>query len=136
MDYEIEITFAPILCKIDVNAGENGSVTADKSEVNYGESTNITITANKGYCIDEVKVNGEDKKTSVTRSGENTYKLSIEILQVNQTKYQFHLKSILKWNPATTSGTRMTLFDHQVTEHLCLIKMLQLFLVRKRTALN
>lgn len=66
MDYEIEITFAPILCKIDVNAGENGSVTADKSEVNYGESTNITITANKGYCIDEVKVNGEDKKTSVT----------------------------------------------------------------------
>lgn len=62
MDYEIEITFAPILCKIDVNAGENGSVTADKSEVNYGESTNITITANKGYCIDEVKVNGEDKK--------------------------------------------------------------------------
>lgn len=78
MDYEIEITFAPILCKINVNAGENGSVTADKSEVNYGESTNITITANKGYCIDEVKVNGEDKKTSVTRSGENTYKLSIE----------------------------------------------------------
>ena len=77
MDYEIEITFAPILCKIDVNAGENGSVTADKSEVNYGESTNITITANKGYCIDEVKVNGEDKKTSVTRSGENTYNLSI-----------------------------------------------------------
>ena len=135
MDYEIEITFAPILCKIDVNAGENGSVTADKSEVNYGESTNITITANKGYCIDEVKVNGEDKKTSVTRSGENTYKLSIENI-TSESKYRFHLKSILKWNPATTSGTRMTLFDHQVTEHLCLIKMLQLFLVRKRTALS
>ena len=48
MDYEIEITFAPILCKIDVNAGENGSVTADKSEVNYGESTTSTISANKG----------------------------------------------------------------------------------------
>lgn len=127
MDYEIEITFAPILCKIDVNAGENGSVTADKSEVNYGESTNITITANKGYCIDEVKVNGEDKKHPLHEVAKTHISFQLKILQVNQTKYQFHLKSILKWNPATTSGTRMTLFDHQVTEHLCLIKMLQLF---------
>ena len=78
MDYEIEITFAPILCKINVNAGENGSAKAEKSVVNYNESTDVTIIANEGYCIDEVKVNGEDKKTSVTRSGENTYKLSIE----------------------------------------------------------
>lgn len=92
MDYEIEITFAPILCKIDVNAGENGSVTADKSEVNYGESTNITITANKGYCIDEVKVNGEDKKTSVTRSGENTYKLSIENITSESNKVSVSFK--------------------------------------------
>ena len=92
MDYEIEITFAPILCKIDVNAGENGSVMADKSEVNYGESTNITITANKGYCIDEVKVNGEDKKTSVTRSGENTYKLSIENITSESNKVSVSFK--------------------------------------------
>ena len=92
MDYEIEITFAPILCKIDVNAGKNGSVTADKSEVNYGESTNITITANKGYCIDEVKVNGEDKKTSVTRSGENTYKLSIENITSESNKVSVSFK--------------------------------------------
>ena len=92
MDYEIEITFAPILCKIDVNAGENGSVTAVKSEVNYGESTNITITANKGYCIDEVKVNGEDKKTSVTRSGENTYKLSIENITSESNKVSVSFK--------------------------------------------
>lgn len=92
MGYEIEITFAPILCKIDVNAGENGSVTADKSEVNYGESTNITITANKGYCIDEVKVNGEDKKTSVTRSGENTYKLSIENITSESNKVSVSFK--------------------------------------------
>ena len=92
MDYEIEITFAPILCKIDVNAGENGSVTADKSEVSYGESTNITITANKGYCIDEVKVNGEDKKTSVTRSGENTYKLSIENITSESNKVSVSFK--------------------------------------------
>ena len=92
MDYEIEITFAPILCKIDVNAGENGSVTADKSEVNYGGSTNITITANKGYCIDEVKVNGEDKKTSVTRSGENTYKLSIENITSESNKVSVSFK--------------------------------------------
>ena len=92
MDYEIEITFAPILCKIDVNAGENGSVTADKSEVNYGESTDVTITANKGYCIDEVKVNGEDKKTSVTRSGENTYKLSIENITSESNKVSVSFK--------------------------------------------
>lgn len=62
MDYEIEITFAPILCKINVNAGENGSAKAEKSVVNYNESTDVTIIANEGYCIDEVKVNGEDKK--------------------------------------------------------------------------
>ena len=92
MDYEIEITFAPILCEINVNAGENGSAKAEKSEVNYSESTDVTITANEGYCIDEVKVNGEDKKTSVTRSGENTYKLSIENITSESNKVTVSFK--------------------------------------------
>ena len=92
MDYEIEITFAPILCEINVNAGENGSAKAEKSKVNYGESTDVTINANEGYCIDEVKVNGEDKKTSVTRSGENTYKLSIENITSESNKVSVSFK--------------------------------------------
>ena len=92
MDYEIEITFAPILCKINVNAGENGSAKAEKSVVNYNESTDVTIIANEGYCIDEVKVNGEDKKTSVTRSGENTYKLSIENITSESNKVSVSFK--------------------------------------------
>ena len=49
-------------------------------------------------------MNGEDKKTSVTRSGENTYKLSIENITSESNKVSVSFKSILKWNPATTSG--------------------------------
>ena len=118
------------------NAGENGSVMADKSEVNYGESTNITITANKGYCIDEVKVNGEDKKTSVTRSGENTYKLSIENITSESNKVSVSFKKYSEMESGDYKWDKDDAIRSSSDGTFVFKKDAAVVLVRKRTALN
>lgn len=73
--HSVTITFAINTFNVTVNSGENGTATAEPSIVDYDGSTVITITPDKGYDIDTVKVNGlvVDNLTET----ENGYKYTI-----------------------------------------------------------
>lgn len=73
--HSVTITFAINTFNVTVNSGENGTATASPATVDYGSSTDITITPDKGYDIETVKVNGlvVDNLTET----ENVYKYTI-----------------------------------------------------------
>lgn len=73
--HSVTITFAINTFNVTVNSGENGTATAEPSIVDYDGSTVITITPDKGYDIETVKVNGSvvDNLTET----ENGYKYTI-----------------------------------------------------------
>lgn len=54
----ISVVFALDTFNVTVKAGKNGTATASPATVDYGSSTDITITPDKGYDIETVKVNG------------------------------------------------------------------------------
>lgn len=62
----ITVVFALDRYNITVNAGENGTVTADAKTVEYGSDSKITIRPNQGYEIKEVTVDGNDVTDLVT----------------------------------------------------------------------
>lgn len=71
----ITVVFALDTFNVTVNSGENGTAKADPATVDYDGSTVITITPDKGYDIETVKVNGlvVDNLTET----ENVYKYTI-----------------------------------------------------------
>ena len=71
----ITVVFALDTFNVTVNSGENGTAKASPATVDYNGSTVITITPDKGYDIDTVKVNGSvvDNLTET----ENVYKYTI-----------------------------------------------------------
>lgn len=73
--HSVTITFAINTFNVTVNSGENGTAKASPATVDYDGSTVITITPDKGYDIDTVKVNGlvVDNLTET----ENVYKYTI-----------------------------------------------------------
>lgn len=73
--HSVTITFAINTFNVTVNSGENGTATASPATVDYNGSTDITITPDKGYDIETVKVNGlvVDNLTET----ENGYKYTI-----------------------------------------------------------
>lgn len=62
----ISVVFALDRYNITVNAGENGTVTADAETVEYGSDSKITIRPNQGYEIKKVIVDGNDVTDQVT----------------------------------------------------------------------
>lgn len=62
----ITVVFALDRYNITVNAGENGTVTADAKTVEYGSDSKITIRPNQGYEIKKVIVDGNDVTDQVT----------------------------------------------------------------------
>lgn len=73
--HSVTITFAINTFNVTVNSGENGTATASPATVDYNGSTDITITPDKGYDIETVKVNGLDVD-NLTET-ENGYKYTI-----------------------------------------------------------
>ena len=73
--HSVTITFAINTFNVTVNSGKNGTAKASPDTVDYNGSTDITITPDKGYDIDTVKVNGSvvDNLTET----ENVYKYTI-----------------------------------------------------------
>lgn len=73
--HSVTITFAINTFNVTVNSGENGTATASPDTVDYNGSTDITITPDKGYDIETVRVNGlvVDNLTET----ENGYKYTI-----------------------------------------------------------
>lgn len=71
----ITVVFALDTFNVTVNSGKNGTAKASPDTVDYDSSTDITITPDKGYDIETVKVNGlvVDNLTET----ENGYKYTI-----------------------------------------------------------
>ncbi|MDK7192591.1 InlB B-repeat-containing protein [Bifidobacterium sp. UMB1197] len=60
---------------IKASAGEGGSITPDGTkEVQYGENQKYDFTANEGYVIDSLKVDGVDQKVEHKASGSYEFK--------------------------------------------------------------
>ena len=64
--HTVTIAFSINTYKVTVNAGENGTVTADAETVEYGSDSKITIRPNQGYEIKKVIVDGNDVTDQVT----------------------------------------------------------------------
>jgi len=59
-DYDVVITFAPLIYNMTLTSSENGSIYSDSNTVLYGESATVTIRPDDGYSISSALVNGED----------------------------------------------------------------------------
>lgn len=71
-EVEIKSNYEVNKYTIEVTSGENGKVSpAGSISVNYGENQEFTITANTGYHIEKVVVDGEDKGTIDSYTFEN-----------------------------------------------------------------
>lgn len=81
--HSVTITFAINTFNVTVNSGKNGTATASPATVDYDSNTDITITPDKGYDIETVKVNGlvVDNLTET----ENGYKYTISDIKADVT---------------------------------------------------
>ena len=73
--HSVTITFAINTFNVTVNSGKNGTAKASPDTVDYGSSTDITITPDKGYDIETVRVNG--LAVDNLAETENVYKYTI-----------------------------------------------------------
>lgn len=71
----ITVVFALDTFNVTVNSGENGTAKASPATVDYNGSTDITITPDKGYDIETVRVNG--LAVDNLAETENVYKYTI-----------------------------------------------------------
>lgn len=58
-DKDYTVSLAVKEYKINTNAGANGNITKSMTGVKYGDKKVITAKANDGFCIGELKVNGD-----------------------------------------------------------------------------
>ena len=78
-DYTVKITFAPLAYDVVVDATTNGTVTVNKSRVEYGDSVLVTIRPAAGYTIDTAKVNNKSVYASITETdNESVFELTID----------------------------------------------------------
>ena len=64
----------PSMYTVTVTAGEHGSVTPDKTNVEEGGSVTLTITPDTVYEVSLLSVNGDDVTDDVTGGG-NLYSI-------------------------------------------------------------
>lgn len=65
LDYAVPTTSH----SVNVTAGDNGTASASPTTVNEGSGYTVTVTPNSGYEVDTFTVNGTDKKSSLSASG-------------------------------------------------------------------
>lgn len=74
----ITVVFALDRYNITVNAGENGTVTADAKTVEYGSDSEITITPNDGFDVDSFSISNDPSvNVSSLSETDNVYKYTI-----------------------------------------------------------
>ena len=81
--HSVTITFAINTFNVTVNSGKNGTATASPATVDYNGSTDITITPDKGYDIETVRVNG--LAVDNLAETENGYKYTISDIKADVT---------------------------------------------------
>lgn len=70
-DYNYVVNFVPATYTVEAFAGNNGNITpVGTSSYNYGEAAEYVVTANTGYYISSVTVDGET--TTYTQADERT----------------------------------------------------------------
>lgn len=55
---DLQLTVKNFNVNVSVNDSTMGTASVDNSTVAYGESANLAVAANEGYCIKEITVNG------------------------------------------------------------------------------
>ncbi len=70
---EVQATFKAIDYTITIEPAENGTVTADKTTANMGESVTLTITPNEGYELDQLTVMDGETQVAVTPAEEGNH---------------------------------------------------------------
>jgi len=71
---DADYKFAVKTYNIDTTAGENGTITADEADVLFGSDRVISITADNGYRIEKVMVNGVEASKA---ANEKTFDLQL-----------------------------------------------------------
>lgn len=83
-DYDVEITFAPLLFTITLNNPAHGKISVDVNEVDRDGVVSVQMIPDTDYMISAVTVNGVDKISGVTQIEENKYQLVISGINANQ----------------------------------------------------
>lgn len=81
--HTVTIAFSINTYKVTVNAGENGTVTADAKTVEYGSDSKITITPNDGFDVDSFSISN-DPSVNVLSLSETDNIYTYTILNVTQ----------------------------------------------------
>ena len=85
-DYSVSITFAPMVYDVKAEAGENGTVSVSKQQVQHGEDATVQITPDTGYtvksyCVEgaEAEINAIDDKSIELKIGNVTQDISVVV---------------------------------------------------------
>ena len=91
----LKVRFKQIGYKVTVKNNKGGSVTASASSVSIGGFVSFAITANEGYYIEYVKLNGGDITDLISSSGiYNELNVANDLLfEVSFKKYEFKVSS-------------------------------------------
>lgn len=83
-DYTVEITFAPLVYKIECNIPSNASVSLSGSRVNIHENATLEITCKPNYKISKVLVNDIDMTAFLAESDGSAVVLVISDIKENK----------------------------------------------------
>lgn len=72
-DYSFTVTFSLNKYSVSVNETENGTVSTNVKEVEYGSDATVTIKPDKGYVISSVKINSESVNADTTDGETHLY---------------------------------------------------------------
>ena len=65
---------APVRHAVTLEAGKNGSLSADRTQVQSGEVVTLTVTPEKGYRLEKLEArDGQDQAVELTRQEDGTY---------------------------------------------------------------
>ena len=65
---------APVRHAVTLEAGKNGSLSADRTQVQSGEVVTLTVTPEKGYRLEKLEArDGQDQVVKLTREEDGTY---------------------------------------------------------------
>lgn len=85
-DYEIEITFAPLVYKVNVEPTVNGSVIVPDEPVNIFEDAILTIIPDEGYQIDDVICNNTSIYSEIEDVADDENKFFVKLSSIEEDK--------------------------------------------------
>lgn len=84
-DHTFEVEFKINTFTVEIEDGQNGTSSVDKSVVDHNGSVVVTITPNSGYNIEKVTINGTETTDYAINDDESSYTLNISNITENTT---------------------------------------------------